>query len=82
MHSSPSTPAETAPDLARLSLAEALGMVLSLTETVAHLQRQLDWFKRQLFGTKSERFIDLNPLQMNLGEALPLPPVSPPVRVK
>ena len=82
MHSSPSTSAETAPDLARLSLAEALGMVLSLTETVAHLQHQLDWFKRQLFGSKSERFIDLNPLQMNLGEALPLPPVPPLVRVK
>ena len=69
-------------DLARLDLPQALGLVRSLTETVAHLQHQLDWFKRQLFGSKSERFMAPDPLQMHLGEALPLPSEAPPPREK
>ncbi len=38
---------------------------------VAELKRQLDWFKKQLFGTKSERrLIDDSPDQLSLGEGL------------
>ncbi len=41
---------------------------------VAALKHQIDWFKRQLFGSKSERVALLpDPQQMNLGEVLPLP---------
>lgn len=69
-------------DLAGLDLPQALGLVRSLTETVTHLQHQLDWFKRQLFGSKSERFMAPDPLQMHLGEALPLPSEAPPPREK
>ena len=65
-------------DLTGLDLPQALGLVRSLTETVAQLQHQLDWFKRQLFGSKSERFIAPDPLQMHLGEALPLPSAPSP----
>ena len=45
-----------------------------LRDQVAALQHQLDWFKRQLFGAKSERFVpEVNPQQLHLGEALPIP---------
>ena len=36
---------------------------------VAELQRQLDWFKRQIFGTKSERIIP-DAQQLHLGQVL------------
>ena len=34
----------------------------------ADLKKQLDWFKRQLFGPKSEKRLPHNPYQMSLGE--------------
>jgi transposase len=38
---------------------------------VVELKRQLNWFKKQLFGSKSERrLIDLSPDQLSLGEGL------------
>ncbi|MGH8845820.1 MAG: IS66 family transposase, partial [Polaromonas sp.] len=50
----------------------------SLREQMAVLTQQLEWFKRQLFGTKSERFVpEVNPQQMHLGEALPVPEAIP-----
>ena len=43
--------------------------VADQNDRLAGLQQQLDWFKRQLFGQKSERRIDTTaPDQMNLGE--------------
>ena len=40
------------------------GTVHSLEEKVESLEQQLDWFKRQLFGRKSEkRELEDNPLQ-------------------
>ncbi len=43
-------------------------------EQIAALKHQLDWFRRQVFGAKSERFIaEPNPAQLHLGEALPVP---------
>jgi transposase len=45
--------------------------VMALRGQVAELKRQLEWFKRQLFGRKSERFAPLpDPQQMHLGELL------------
>jgi hypothetical protein len=42
-----------------------------LAEQVKALQRQIDWFKRQLFGEKSERrLIEPSPDQLGLGEGL------------
>jgi transposase len=39
------------------------------SEEIAELRRQLDWFKRQLFGSKSERRpIERDGRQLNLGE--------------
>lgn len=58
---------------------ESLAAVIAQQrDQIAALKHQLDWFKRQLFGAKSERFVpDANPQQMNLGEALPVPEVLP-----
>lgn len=43
-------------------------------ERIAALEHQLDWFRRQVFGQKRERFIaEPNPAQLHLGEALPVP---------
>ncbi len=42
-----------------------------LTERIDELQHQLDWFKRQLFGEKSERRLTLDESrQLSLGESL------------
>ena len=46
----------------------------------ASLQRQLDWFKRQLFGRKSERLLTIDPAvqQSLLGSLQDLPAAPPP----
>jgi transposase len=56
-----------------LSLAQKDALIDSLTTQVATLQQQLDWFRRQLFGKKSERVVVPDPQQMMLGEVV-LPP--------
>ena len=50
-----------------------------LAQKIQTLQHQLEWFKRQLFGSKSERFAPTpDPQQMHLGQVLgqdlPVPP--------
>lgn len=66
-----------------LSPAQQVELILAQAATIAALtvqnerfKQQLDWFKRQLFGSKSERFVP-DPQQMHLGEVFPAP--SPPV---
>lgn len=55
----------------------------ALSADYAELKRQLDWFKRQLFGTKSEKQLDIDPaVQGNLLAAFgvaaaPLPDTIP-----
>ena len=50
-----------------------------LTARIGELERQLDWFKRQLFGEKSERrHCDVPPEQMHLGEEIGEPTPAPP----
>ncbi len=45
---------------------------VQLQEQVHALKHQLDWFKRQLFGEKSEkRLKEINPDQLSIGELLP-----------
>ena len=53
-----------------------------LQAQVTELQQQLDWFKRQLFGAKSEKRLDVDPavqgnLLAALGVAAPPPPPAP-----
>ena len=79
----PSKPS-TAADMAALSSAELIGLVRSqaqtietLTQQLATLAHQLEWFKRQMFGTRSERLRVLeNAQQLALGEIL-APPEAP-----
>lgn len=59
-------------------MAALTATVAQQREQIAALTQQLDWFKRQLFGIKSERFIpETNPHQLHLGEALPVPEAIP-----
>ncbi len=49
-------------------------MLATQGERIAALTHQLDWFRRQLFGKKSERFApEADPAQMYLGELLSIP---------
>jgi transposase len=55
--------------------------IAALNEQVAALTHQLEWFKRQIFGSKSERFApEPDPKQLHLGEAFPVAP--PPLESK
>jgi len=78
--SRPNTSLASHAELASLSAPQLVERVHSLTETVQSLQHQLEWFKRQYFGTKSERLKLLpNAQQLSLGEistpaAIPPPP--------
>ena len=71
----------TAESVARMSPAAIARTLRELVEALAEKDRQLAWFKRQVFGSKSER---LQPVadaqQLNLGEIvgeLPVPPQAP-----
>lgn len=73
-------------EAARIAPEQVVDLVraqVALREEVETLKHQLDWFKRQLFGEKSERrIVDDSSAQMNLGEALnaaqstPAPPAA------
>ncbi len=56
-------------------------MLQSQAATIAALQQQLEWFKRQIFGKKSERFAPMpDAQQMHLGQVLgelAVPPEQP-----
>ena len=54
-----------------MSLQHVAQMLQSKSATIATLEHQLEWFKRQLFGKKSERFVpEPDPQQMHLGQVL------------
>jgi transposase len=73
----PSVASTGAPNTA-MSAAELSRLVQSQAETITSLQRQLEWFRRQIFGSKSERFAPQpDPTQMHLGEVLPVPVPQP-----
>jgi transposase len=83
----PSTPPATV-DIAALSSAELIGLVRSQAQTIetlsqqlAALAHQLEWFRRQMFGTKSERLRVLESAQqLALGEVLAPPQGTVPVK--
>jgi len=55
-----------------LSVAELMTVVRSQAEKITALEHQLDWFRRQFFGQKSERFApEPDPNQLRLGQAFP-----------
>jgi transposase len=62
---------QRAESLSPSEVAALLASHRSLEAQVAQLQHQLDWFKKQLFGSKSERrLIEPSPDQLSLGEEL------------
>src|SRR3989454_2925 len=77
-------PAAQAPGLAAVPMAELVQAqattIVQLSEQGESLKHQLEWFKRQLFGRKSERFAPLpDAQQMHLGELMaPLTPEAAP----
>ena len=55
-------------------------LLLEISQLKADLnaaQQQIDWFKRQLFGRKSENLIEPNPHQTPLFQALPAAEKTP-----
>jgi transposase len=70
-------------ELSGLSAPELLQVVQSLVGTVQSLQHQLEWFKRQHFGTKSERLKLLpNAQQLSLGEIVAAASTPPPPKTR
>jgi transposase len=68
-------------EMASYSPAQFIALVRTLTTTVQSLQHQLEWFQRQMFGTKSEKLRVLeNARQLALGEVLAAPQESAPVK--
>jgi len=79
-----STATTRAPDamqVASLEPAQIARILQSQASQIDELKRQVEWFKRQMFGRKSERFAPANDAQqMHLGEVvgeLPVPPEGP-----
>jgi transposase len=73
-------------EAASLSREEIIALMKAhreLQEAYADVARQLEWFKRQLFGPKSERrLFDSAGRQLSLGEILlPPPSEAPPIEV-
>jgi transposase len=61
-----------------MSAAELSALVHSQAEKITALEHQLEWFRRQIFGQKSERFApEADPSQMHLGESFAVPPTIP-----
>jgi transposase len=57
-----------AAELAALARSQAQ-TIAAQDEKIAALEHQIEWFRRQIFGQKSERFApEPDPLQMHLGE--------------
>ncbi|MEN9544836.1 MAG: hypothetical protein RLZZ598_1669 [Pseudomonadota bacterium] len=68
-----------AAEVAALDPQQVASMMLGQALMIEALQRQIEWFRRQLFGSKSERFPPQpDPQQMHLGQLLgqelPVPP--------
>jgi Transposase and inactivated derivatives len=67
-----------AADAAVLDAQQLAALVQRQAQQIDALQHQLDWFKRQLFGRKSERFVPASdPQQMHLGQLLGDVPATP-----
>jgi transposase len=68
-------------EMASYGPAQFIALVQTLGSTIQSLQHQLEWFQRQMFGTKSERLRVLeNAQQLALGEVLAAPPQTVPAK--
>jgi len=57
-----------------MEVSELRQRVQSQAETIVALRHQLEWFRRQIFGSKSERFLPVSESgQLHLGEVFPVP---------
>jgi len=67
------------PDAAEVATMDPLQLVQMLRtrdSTIESLRAQIEWFRKQIFGTKSERYAPQpDGQQMHLGEVLPVPAV-------
>jgi len=86
MNSAPSTPLPSLAEAAAFTPEQVLDLIranTALQQQLDVLKQQIDWFKRQLFGQKSEkRLVDEAGQQMSLGEVLSVvqsgtPPEAP-----
>jgi transposase len=78
MQATPPTRVHDAAELARLDPERIAQLMRAYAHTIDALRHQLDWFKRQVFGSKSERFVpEPDAHQMHLGELLPLQAQQP-----
>ena len=67
------SPSMSAAELAALARSQAQTIAVQ-DEKIAALEHQLEWFRRQIFGQKSERFApEADPNQLHLGETFPVP---------
>jgi len=56
---------------AQISVEQLQAQVLAQMQLIEALKRQIEWFRRQMFGSKSERLVlQENPQQIALGEIL------------
>ena len=74
MQSAASTASSNLTNVTTMDVVELRNLVQSQAETIAALRHQLEWFRRQIFGQKSERFIAGESSQLSLGEVFPVPP--------
>jgi transposase len=67
-----------ATELAGMDMQHVAQLLRSQVAQIAHLSAQLEWFKRQIFGQKSERYAaQPDAQQMHLGELMPAAPAAP-----
>ena len=72
---------KTPTNIASLSVEEMVVLVQSQALAIADLKKQIEWFQRQIFGSKRERFAPIPDLtQMHLGEVFPVPESVPEAR--
>ena len=63
-------------ELGHASREELIDLVIASQTRLEEIEGQLRWFKRQLFGAKSERRVAVDPSQLSLGEGLVEPAES------
>ena len=69
----------SAAEVAALGADDIAAILRGYAQTIDSLKAQVDWFNRQLFGSKSERFAPQpEPTQMHLGELMPVVPSEAP----
>ena len=72
---------KTPTNIASLSVEELTAINQSLVLTIADLKKQIEWFQRQMFGSKRQRFAPTPDLmQMHLGEVFPVLESEPQAR--